>query len=145
MVDYLCWLCSWVVLPWFWCQRYLSHPEQRVYTCRNLFFIHSDHHGKHHTAWPPQHKSYAMLCLVSTWLGNRLRIWVTDSIFWCISWPESMSELYRPSNHRLLAKLVPIFPDRGYHMISMTDPYGHILGFLGRRRYFFFQIAPQLY
>jgi hypothetical protein len=27
----------------------------------------------------------------------------------------------------------------------MTDPYGHILSFLGRSRYFFFQVAPQLY
>jgi hypothetical protein len=30
-------------------------------------------------------------------------------------------------------------------MISVEDPYGHILGFLRRSRYFFFQIAPQLY
>jgi hypothetical protein len=31
------------------------------------------------------------------------------------------------------------------HVVSVTDPYGLILGFLDRRRYFFFQIAPQLY
>jgi hypothetical protein len=30
-------------------------------------------------------------------------------------------------------------------MVSMTDPYGHILGFLDRSLYFFFQVAPQLY
>jgi hypothetical protein len=60
-------------------------------------------------------------------------------------WPESASELYRPRDRRLLAKLVPTFADRGCHVVSVTDPYGHILGFLDRSRYFFFQVAPQLY
>jgi hypothetical protein len=30
-------------------------------------------------------------------------------------------------------------------MVIVTDPYGHILGFLDRVRYFYFQVAPQLY
>jgi hypothetical protein len=30
-------------------------------------------------------------------------------------------------------------------MVSVTDRYGRILGFLDRSRYFFFQVAPQLY
>jgi hypothetical protein len=59
-------------------------------------------------------------------------------------WPESLIELYRSSDHRLSAKLVPIFADGGFHVVSMTDPYG-ILGFLDRSRYLFFQVAPQLY
>jgi hypothetical protein len=42
-------------------------------------------------------------------------------------------------------KLVPTFADTRCHVVSVTDPYGRILGFLDRRRYFFFQIAPQLY
>jgi hypothetical protein len=29
-------------------------------------------------------------------------------------------------------------------MVSVMNPYGHILGFLDRSRYFFFQVAPQL-
>jgi hypothetical protein len=45
-------------------------------------------------------------------------------------WPESASELYRPSDRRLLAKLVPSFADRGCHVVNVTDPYGRILGFL---------------
>jgi CBS-domain-containing membrane protein len=45
-------------------------------------------------------------------------------------WPDSASELYRPSDRRLLAKLVPTFADRGCHVVSVTDPYGRILGFL---------------
>jgi hypothetical protein len=38
-----------------------------------------------------------------------------------------------------------LFADIGRHVVSMTDPYGRILGFLYRIRYFFFQVAPQLY
>jgi hypothetical protein len=37
-------------------------------------------------------------------------------------WPESASEPYRPSDRRLSANLVPTFPDRGYHVVSETDP-----------------------
>jgi hypothetical protein len=37
-------------------------------------------------------------------------------------WPESASELYRPSHRRLLAKLVPTFSDRGCRVVSVTDP-----------------------
>jgi hypothetical protein len=47
-----------------------------------------------------------------------------------LPWPESTNELYRPRDLRLLAKLVPIFADRGYHVISVMDPYGPILSFL---------------
>jgi CBS-domain-containing membrane protein len=45
-------------------------------------------------------------------------------------WHESASELYRPSDRRLTAKLAPTFADRGCHVVSVTDPYGCILGFL---------------
>jgi hypothetical protein len=34
---------------------------------------------------------------------------------------ESASKLYRPSDRRLLAKLVPTFADKGCHMISVTS------------------------
>jgi hypothetical protein len=30
-------------------------------------------------------------------------------------------------------------------VVSAAAPYGRILGFLDRSRYFFFQVAPQLY
>jgi hypothetical protein len=42
-------------------------------------------------------------------------------------WTESASELYRPNDRR-----------------RMTDPCGHILVFLDRSRYLFFQVSPQL-
>jgi hypothetical protein len=41
--------------------------------------------------------------------------------------------------------LVPTFVDRVCHVVSVTDTYGRILGFLDRSRYFFFKVAPQLY
>jgi hypothetical protein len=43
------------------------------------------------------------------------------------------------------AKLVPTFVDRGCCVVIGADPHGRILGFLDRNRYFFFQVAPQLY
>jgi hypothetical protein len=35
--------------------------------------------------------------------------------------------------------------DSGCHVVSVTDPFGRILGCLDRSHYFFFQVAPQLY
>jgi hypothetical protein len=43
----------------------------------------------------------------------------------------------------LLGEVVPTFADRGCCVVSATDPPGHILGFLDRSRYYFFQVAPQ--
>jgi hypothetical protein len=33
----------------------------------------------------------------------------------------------------------------GCHVVSVTNPYGRILGLLDRSRYYFYQVAPQLY
>jgi hypothetical protein len=55
------------------------------------------------------------------------------------------SELYRLSDRRLLAKLVLTFADRASHIVSVTHPCGLILGCLDRSRYYFFQVAPQMY
>jgi hypothetical protein len=51
-------------------------------------------------------------------------------------WSESESELYRPSDCRLLAKWLPTFADKGCHVVSVTGPYGRIIDFLDRSRYF---------
>jgi hypothetical protein len=51
-------------------------------------------------------------------------------------WSESASELHRPSDRRLSAKWLVTFADRGCHMVSVTEPYGRILDFLDRSRYF---------
>jgi hypothetical protein len=60
-------------------------------------------------------------------------------------WSESASELYRPRDRHLSAKLVPSFADRGCHVVRVTDPYGRNLGFLDWSLNFFYQVAPQLY
>jgi hypothetical protein len=39
-------------------------------------------------------------------------------------WPESASELYRPSDRRLSAKLVPTLADRGCCVVSATGSHG---------------------
>jgi hypothetical protein len=49
-------------------------------------------------------------------------------------WSESASELHRPSHRRLSAKWLSTLADRGCHVVSVTDPYGRILDFLGRSR-----------
>jgi hypothetical protein len=51
----------------------------------------------------------------------------------------------RQSDRRMSAKLVPTLADRGCRVVSATNPHGRILGFLDRSRYYFFQVAPQLY
>jgi hypothetical protein len=40
---------------------------------------------------------------------------------------------------------MPTFEDRGCRIVSTTDLYSRILCFLDRSRYYFFQVAPQLY
>jgi hypothetical protein len=47
-------------------------------------------------------------------------------------------------DRRLSTKLVPTSADRVCQVVSVTDPYGRIFGFLDRSRYFSFQVAPQL-
>jgi hypothetical protein len=72
-----------------------------------------------------------------------------QSQYWCIKqriqWPESTSELYRLRDRSLLATLVQTFKNGGCRVVSLTNSYGRILGFLDRSRCRFFQVAPQLY
>jgi hypothetical protein len=64
------------------------------------------------------------------------RNWQKPIYIYKTPWSESASELYRPSDRHLSAKGLPTFADRGCHVVSVTDPYGRILGFLDRSRYF---------
>jgi hypothetical protein len=45
----------------------------------------------------------------------------------------------------LVGEVVPNFADRWCRVVSTTDPHGRILGFLYRRLYYSFEVAPQLY
>jgi hypothetical protein len=63
-----------------------------------------------------------------------------------IPWSESASELYQSNERRLIGEIAAnFFADRGCHVVSVTDPYCRILDFLDLSRYFFIQVAPQLY
>jgi hypothetical protein len=44
-----------------------------------------------------------------------------------------------------VCELVSGIVEEGCRMVSAPDLYSHNLGFLDQSRYFFFQIAPQLY
>jgi hypothetical protein len=59
-------------------------------------------------------------------------------------WSELLTKLYRPSDRLLALKRVPTLADRRCHVVSATDPYGRILGFLDRSSYIFYQVDPQL-
>jgi hypothetical protein len=47
-------------------------------------------------------------------------------------WAESASEQYLSSDRHLSAKLMPTFVDIECHVVSVSDLYGLILGFLDR-------------
>jgi hypothetical protein len=95
-------------------------------------------HNEHRTSRQHWTESRSDELLVDCWETVQFRLKKTQ-------WPESAIEPYRPSDRRLSAKLVRTFTDRGFHVVSVTDPYGRFLGFLDRSRYFFSQVAPQLY
>jgi hypothetical protein len=76
---------------------------------------------------------YSITC---DYLRNSMNI-VETRVIICFSWlrtpwPYSASELYRPRERRLSAKLVQPSADRECHVVNVTDPYGRILGFLDR-------------
>jgi hypothetical protein len=57
----------------------------------------------------------------------------------------SANELYRPSDRRLSAKLVPSFANRGVRCVQCNGSPWPCSQFLDRSLYFLFQISPQLY
>jgi hypothetical protein len=81
----------------------------------------------------------------STWLSSRKKSVTQVSVIKRTLWLESTSKLYRLNNRHLSAKLMPTFADREWHVVSVMDPYSHIFGFLDQSRYYFYQVAPQLY
>jgi hypothetical protein len=86
----------------------------------------------------PWRRDYISFILLS-WTEHLLVTILSNSVAWV------RYKLYRPSDRRLSAKLVPTLADRGCHVVSVTDPYCRILGYLHWCRYFCLQVAPQLY
>jgi hypothetical protein len=66
-------------------------------------------------------------------INTKLVNWKLNSIAW-------VRERTIPSERSPLVSEVS-----ANNVVSLTDPYGCIRGFLDRSRYFFFQVAPQLY
>jgi hypothetical protein len=99
--------------------------------------------------WPSQSQSLFALLSIYLSIYVSLPIYRPIHLHTYLSkktpWPESASELYRPNDRRLSAKLMPTLENSGFHVVSVTNPYGRILGFLDRIQYIFFQAAPQLY
>jgi hypothetical protein len=58
---------------------------------------------------------------------------------------QSARELYRLSDRRLSAKSVSTFANRGVSRGQPAIPYGSNLDFVDRSRYFYLQVAPQLF
>jgi hypothetical protein len=74
--------------------------------------------------------------MCATNLAKQVSIWKLNSV-------ASVRERTIPTERpQLSVKLVQTFADR---VVRATDPYGRILSFLDRSRYFFFQVGPQLY
>jgi hypothetical protein len=76
--------------------------------------------------------SYFLVCFLLICLANVITRIHPVSLIKKTAWPEYASELYRPSDRSLSAKLVPTFGDRWCHVVSVTDPHGCILEFLYR-------------
>jgi hypothetical protein len=72
----------------------------------------------------------------NSWNGDGR--WEQGRIVWSLS-------LFKYKGSKVEAKLVPTFADGGCQVVSETNPYGRILGFLDRSSYFFFQLTLQLY
>jgi hypothetical protein len=64
------------------------------------------------------------ICPSSGILSNYKTQKQTNSVVWV-----RRQTIPTERDHRLSAKLVPTFVDTGCHVVSMTDPYGRILGF----------------
>jgi hypothetical protein len=62
-----------------------------------------------------------------------------------IPWPNSSNEVYRPGDRRLSTKLMSTFADRRLSRGEIDGSLQLYSRFLDRSRYFFFQVAPQLY
>jgi hypothetical protein len=82
-------------------------------------------------------------CVINLYNISTLKFMILTAVLIITPWLWSAIELYRPSDHRLSAKLVPSFVGR--RVVSAADPSGRSLDFLGRGCYFFFQVAPQFY
>jgi hypothetical protein len=115
--------CCTAQCPWIW--------NRLLFSLSSLLFPLSSFPFPLSVSWPcfNTEANYG-----TAWLHFKCRN--MSHVFIIGAFPQPASELYCPSDSRLSAKLVPYFADRKCHVVSVTDPYVRILGFLDRSRYF---------
>jgi hypothetical protein len=102
-------------------QRYI--PEDRTlhnHRCENLNSYKGLFLGGCLIAISIQHKNVRHCCFSNFLLLSE----ELESPFLIAPWLWSASELYRPSDRRLLTKFVPTFTDRGCRVVSATGSHG---------------------
>jgi hypothetical protein len=96
-----------------------------------------NHHYAAHFLHLPHHGAALLAAVETSIAGVQFPLYRFGLSHRCVKtpWPESASEVHRPSGRRLPSKLVPTFADIWSHMVSVTNPYDRILGFLDRKLY----------
>jgi hypothetical protein len=93
--------------------------------------------------WPSNFTSLkGCLYLTYQWAGNIKKCCPSIKELHGLSPRANYTHRARPP---LSAKLVATSTDSVCQVVSVTDPYDRILGFVDRSRYFLFQVASQLY
>jgi hypothetical protein len=70
-----------------------------------------------------QYSTILATCLTTIWIKKNSMVWGRERTI-PTEWPP------------LIGEVMPTFADRGCNVVSVTDPYGGILGFLDSSRYF---------
>jgi hypothetical protein len=70
------------------------------------------------------HSAVTSCCQAYLWTNRAKCIIAASTKKKLNSWLWSASQLYRPSDRSLLAKLVPTFADRACRVVSATDSHG---------------------
>jgi hypothetical protein len=120
-------------MDWLTCRLQLLSvysPRTDADGCRSLMY--GDSHWLPHTwaLWKLKIPSLVKHAWVKSKQKDVVPKNMCDYTLYYTQWTEFASELHRPSDHRLSAKPVRTFVNRGCHVVSATDPYGRILGFL---------------
>jgi hypothetical protein len=133
------WLLNLDERPWSWIVFIVvafSHTMEIIYQAVAISFCHL---YKQSCSQTPKIKNPVLIIVTCDTVYRNLfsgRSFITP-------WPQSTSETEPPPFvSEVSAKL---FADSRCQVVSVTNPYSHILGFLDRSRYYFFQVAPQLY
>jgi hypothetical protein len=119
--------------------RHSSSPSQFSNRLSRLLHLKATIHPSHSTLTSFIHNYYSYLnicALYSRGLYRRNLSYPVQTKNKKTPIPQSASELYRPIDRHLSEVCANLC---GCCVVSATDPYGRIIGFLDRNRYFFFQ------